>query len=228
MKELTVKRNKIPYEAAEEMKSLRSTINLSGVDKKVIMITSCFSDEGKSSLSLELAWSMAEIGKRVLVIDTDLRRSKMANKVSKGTIEYGLTNYLAGHIDITECFYRDVENNIYIIPAGDTPPNPAELLTTKQIKTLIEKCREVYDYIIVDTSPIGLVSDCMPIASFCDTSILLLQQGRVSRKFAKETLEKLQGLNCPVLGAIINKYDRKKDGYKYYGKYGKYEQYYKK
>ena len=114
--------------------------------------------------------------------------------------------------------------NLHMIFAGPVPPNPAELLGSNTFKQIIEKMKTVYDYIIIDTPPLGSVIDAAVIANECDGSILVVKSGEISRRFARKIVDQLRMADCPVLGAILNSVDMKKNSYgNYYGKYyGKY------
>ena len=105
------------------------------------------------------------------------------------------------------------------------PPNPAELLASKAFERLIQKCREAYDYILLDCAPLGMVVDAAVVAAYSDAAILTIESGNISYRFAREVKQKLEHTGCPILGVALNKIDRKKTG-RYYGK--KYEKYYKK
>ncbi len=110
--------------------------------------------------------------------------------------------------------------NLYIVYSGPFPPNPAELLGGKQFKGMLQALRKVYDYVIIDTPPLGSVIDGAIVAGSCDGPILVIESGVISYRFAQNVKDQLERSNCPVLGAVLNKVDMQKSGYgKYYGKY---------
>lgn len=214
------------YSSSEAYKSLRTNINFCGSDKKALLITSCTPNEGKSSVSLNLAVSLAESGKRVLLIDADLRKSVIMGKVEvtgDGTGEVlGLTHYLSKQTQLKEVICSTDIKNLFVILPGPVPPNPAELLGNQYFTTMLKVLRDVYDYILIDSPPLGLVIDSAIIAKECDGSILVIETGVISYRFAQEVKSQLEKTGCPILGAILNKVDRQHGG-KYYGKYyGKY------
>ncbi len=213
----------LPYEIEEEIKTLRTNILFSGAEKKVILITSCVSGEGKSSVSINLAHAMQQLGKKVLLIDSDLRKSKISYLLNKAA-KTGLSHYLSGQCDAIDALYQIKDTNLHIMPAGKNPPNPSELLGSERMKAMINAARQAYDYVIVDSAPLGLVTDAAVVAAMCDASILLLESGKIAYPFAKDVLEKLRASQCPVLGAIVNKVDPKTVPHRY-GRYGKYEKY---
>lgn len=225
MQQLILKNKELPYDIEEEVKSLRTNIQLCGDDKRVILFTSCLANEGKSTTVRQLSFSLAELGKKVLLIDTDLRKSTIKDNVESGRITVGLTHYLVGQNTMEEIIYKTQEEGMHIIPAGVLPPNPSELLSSQRMDELMKKAREEYDYVMVDAAPLGLVTDAAVVAQKCDGAILLLESGAVKYQLAQEVLRKLQSTKCPVLGAVLNKVDRSADHYYSYAKH--YSEHYK-
>lgn len=225
MNQVTIKQQKLGYFVEEAYKSLRTNLQFCGNDKKVITLTSCTPNEGKSSVSMQLAISLAESGKRVLLIDADLRKSVLVGrtKVKQQEVK-GLTHYLSGQCSLQEAVCATNVKNFYLIYAGPFPPNPAELLGGKSFQNLIKVVRDVYDYIIIDSPPLGSVIDSAIIAGSCDGAMLVIESGVISYRFAQEVKEQLEKSNCPILGVVLNKVDVQKQSYGKYGKYyGKYK-----
>lgn len=227
MKEVNIYRQELDYSANESYKSLRTNLLFCGEEKKVIAITSCTPNEGKSTVSINLAMSLADSGKKVLFIDADLRKSVLTGKTEvEGEIK-GLSHLLSHQETIDNVIYSTNIPRFYIIYAGTVPPNPAELLGGNYFKKLLEAVRKIYDYVIIDTPPLGSVIDGAVIADACDGSILVIESGAVSYRFAQEVKEQMERCNCPILGVILNKVDMSRQGYygkyygKYYGEYGK-------
>ena len=223
---ISLKRNEMDYRANEAFKTLRTNIQFCGNDIKVISLTSCTPNEGKSSVSFNLAVSLTEIGKRVIMIDADLRKSVLIGRYRVGEIESGLTHYLSGQMDMENIIYHTQTNNFDIIFSGSQSPNPAELLSHVRFSTLLNKLREEYDYVIVDTPPLGSVIDGAIVAKNMDAAILVIEVNAISYRFAQNVKEQLDKANCRILGAVLNKIPMDKNGYygKYYGKY--YSKYY--
>lgn len=221
MVNVKINQKKLDYFGDEAYKSLRTNLQFCGEDKKVIAITSCTPNEGKSSVSLNLAQSLAAAGKRVLLIDADLRKSVMMGTVKVKSKVKGLTHYLATQETLTDVICVTDVNNLHIIFAGPVPPNPAELLGGKAFKEMVSAVRKVYDYILIDTPPLGSVIDSAIVAEEADGAVLVIESGVISYRFAQEVKSQLSMSNCPILGAVLNKVERNKQGRygKYYGKY---------
>ena len=224
MESIEVKIPPLDRRTEEAFKTLRTNLQFCGKDVKSIALTSCTPNEGKSSVSLQLARSLSENGKRVLFIDADLRKSVIVSRCQVSQNVKGFSHYLSGQCAFTEAVYMTNVRNLHMIFAGPVPPNPAELLGSNAFKIVIEKMKTVYDYIIIDTPPLGSVIDAAVIANECDGSILVVKSGEISRRFARKIVDQLRMADCPVLGAILNSVDMKKNSYgNYYGKYyGKY------
>lgn len=219
--QVTVKYEKSDYQISEAYKSLRTNLQFCGDDKKVIVITSCTPNEGKSSVSMQLAISLAESGKRVLLVDADLRKSVLMGKTKvnqQGT--KGLTHFLSGQCTIQDTICTTNVKNFHLIYSGPFPPNPAELLGGKSFQSTIAALKKVYDYIIIDTPPLGNVIDSAIVAEISDGAIMVIESGVISYRFVQEVKEQLEKSNCPILGVVLNKIDMQKHSYsKYHGKY---------
>ena len=213
------------YALREAMKALRTNIEFMGEDKKVLAITSCVRDEGKSFISMNLAMSLADGGKNVLFIDADLRKSVVIGRYNiKGQSE-GLSNYLAARVNIESVLVSTNMNRLDMIVAGQIPPNPSELLGTRRFAKMMNILRGHYDYVIVDCPPIGEVIDAAIVARACDGAILVTASGHDSSRFLRDAREQMEKSGSKVLGVVLNKVPRDRHGSrygKYYGKYGRY------
>lgn len=230
MKEIEIKETGYTYEMREELKTLRTNIQFCGDDKRVILLTSSVASEGKSTTAMNLAISLAELGKKVMLVDADIRKSVMVSRIKSGKTEYGLSHFLAGQCQVSEAVYavRNIDD-LYLMVAGPVVPNPTELLSTDRFEKMLIAFRKVYDYIIIDGPPLGMVVDSAIIAKHCDGAAIVIESGAIKYRFAQDVKARLLNAGCPVLGVILNKVDRKKNGQyygKYYGKY--YGQYYGK
>lgn len=205
------------FTGTEAYNALRTNIQFCGKGIKTICLTSCIPNEGKTVVSFCLATSMAESGKRVLFIDADLRKSVLIGRLKADSAILGLTHYLSGQNELEEVLYGTNINNLDIIFTGPIPPNPSDLLDSRAFKDLVVSLKEVYDYIIIDTPPVGAVIDGVNVASCCDGVILVVQSNAISYKFAQKMVKQLERGNCRILGAILNKVVLKSN--KYYGKY---------
>ena len=220
----TVSINKITkknFQLEEAYKTLRSNIQFSGSDIKVIGFTSSQPDEGKSSVSLNLAVSMAELGKKVMFIDGDLRKSVLLGRYRINKPIKGLTHYLSGLNSLNQVIYSANVDNLHLIFSGQIPPNPSELLNDKIFSDLVSDLKKEYDYIIIDTPPLGAVIDAAIVAQNCDGMILVVESNSISYKFAQKVKEQLDKSETKILGVVLNKVDMSDTGYygKYYGKY---------
>lgn len=213
------------YQVRESYRNLRTNIFLSGRDTKVVMLTSCGPNEGKSTVAMNLASSIADGGKKVLFIDCDLRKSVLVGryKVKKGV--KGLTHFLSGQNTLEEVTYSTNVENMDVILAGPVPPNPAELLDSPLFKETVKDMREQYDYVIIDTPPLGSVIDAAIVATVSDGAVLVIAANQVSYKFAQNVMEQLKKTKVKIIGSVLNKVDLTENGYygRYYGRYyGKY------
>lgn len=216
------------YQINEAYKTLRTNVQFCGSNIKVIAITSCTPNEGKSSVSFNLAYSMAEAGKRVLLVDADLRKSVMIGRFRIHQHVKGFTHYLSGQSSIDEVICETDVENLHTIFSGPSTPNPAELLESKWFKDFVQMVQQDYDYIIIDTPPIGSVIDSAIVARESDGIIFVLESNAISYKFAQRVIKELEKTECRILGTVLNKVKINRKGYygKYYGKH--YGQEYKK
>ena len=205
----------------EAYKTLRTNIQFSlrGDGCKRICITSSASGEGKSITILNLAISFAEAGKKVLLVDADLRRPAIA-RLLREPVSIGLTNVLAELVTAQEAMHKDVYPNLDIIFSGEIPPNPLELLNGEPMERLIEEMSEIYDYILVDAPPAAVVSDACVIANLLDGVLFLVRSGHSNRDDVKQALNSLQMIGARILGFVLNGVviDPSKKYYRYYDK----------
>ncbi len=213
----------LDFRSYEAYNTLRTNIQFCGKDIQTICITSCTPGEGKSTVSVRLAASLAETGKKVLFIDADLRKSVLIKRLKINQSVLGLSQFLSGMNTSEEITYGTNITGLDIIFTGPMPPNPSDLLSNKYFKELLQKEREVYDYIIIDTPPLGLVIDGANVAESCDGAVVVIQADANSYKFVQKIMKQLEKSNCRVLGAVLNKVETKHQA-RYYGK--KYKQYY--
>lgn len=230
MNKTIINENKnLNYSIREAFKALRTNFLFCGSENKVIVITSCVKNEGKSTISLELSKSLALSDKKVLLIDADLRKSVFATKYTTNTSEIiGLSEYLSSQADIDRVLYETQNNNLQMIFAGAVPPNPVELLGSNKFSEMIQNFRDKYDYIIIDAAPLGAVIDASVISTVCDGAILVITANYIAQRFAMDVKDQLERSGCKVLGAILNRIPTKNGSYytryykRYYGKYKKY------
>ncbi len=231
--EIVVHENK-NNQMEEVFRSMRTNIQfMLEKDEKVIMFTSSTSGEGKTFVTSNLAMSFALLGKRVLLVGLDIRKPRLANLFEIDDFVHGITNLLVKESPTWEDVEKQllpsgVNKNLTLLMAGPTPPNPAELVTRKSLNITFDILRQHFDYIIVDTAPVGLVTDTLQIAKVCDTTVYVCRADYTP----KENFEMINGLafskKMPKMSIVVNGIDmsKKKNGYYYgYGKYGKYGRY---
>lgn len=205
MQKIELKSKQTEAEITEAYRRLRTNIEFMGTQIKVIAVTSCNPHEGKSTVSFELASAFAQTGKRVLFIDGDLRKSELLQRHQKGKIRFGLVHYLIGKRSMDEVLCETDNRNLFMIFAGPTPPNPAELLGSQRFRDLLAKARESYDVIIVDTPPLGSVIDAAIVSRQCDGAILVIADGEVRFPLAQKIKEQLERSGTRILGCVLNK-----------------------
>lgn len=205
------------FRTAEAIKTLRTNILFSGTDIQAIALTSYSEAEGKSTVAFQLAASMAQAGKRVLLLDADLRGSVLANRLKIREEIKGLSHYLSGLVSAKELLYETDVKGMYIMFAGPRVPNAAELLGSKRFPTLITALKEVFDYIIVDAAPLGQVIDCAVMAANLDGVLMVVDTSHNSYKLEQRIKAQLEKSGGKVLGVVLNRVDFK-DKQGYYGK----------
>lgn len=224
MKKVNIAYKELPYELDEEMKSLRTSIQFCGDDKKVILLTSSLPGEGKSQTSFNLAASLAAMQKNVLLLDTDLRKSVLISRLEAGKIDMGMTHFLSGQCNLSDIVMSTSVPRLHIVFSGPAVQNASELLANEKFEKMLETLKGVYDYIIIDSAPLGLVIDSAVIAQHCDGAIIVVESGKTKYRLVQEVKRKLESSQCPILGVVLNKVSRR-SRHKYYGKeykhYGK-------
>lgn len=233
-KEAVIGKN-ISFVASEAYKLLRTKIQFSFVDEvvcPVIGVSSALAGEGKSLSSANLAYSLAQLDKRVLLVDCDMRRPSLSTKLLINKTP-GLSNYLTGHCDISSaiqvCTFDDKAFNV--ISSGDNPPNPIELLSSSKMAKVLQSLKDVYDYIILDLPPVGEVSDAMVAAKLTDGILLVVRQDYCNSVALSSAVSQFEFIESRILGIVLNcvgestgKYSRYGKGY--YSKYSKYSKSY--
>lgn len=214
----------------ESLRAIRANLQFCGDDVKVILFTSSMPDEGKSTVAFNLARSLTESGKKILFIDTDMRKSVLIgrlrvtfNQSNKKHI-VGLSHYLVGQRRMGEIVYDTNVENLNIVFSGTIVPNPTEILESHYMKELLVWAKANYDYVILDCAPIGAAIDAAVIAPYCDGAVLVIAQGQVSSRVIQSVIQQLKNSGVRILGAVINKVKMPKKGYNKYigGYYGSY------
>ncbi|HKC00778.1 MAG TPA: polysaccharide biosynthesis tyrosine autokinase [Terriglobales bacterium] len=214
---------------AESYRALRTSLLLSnlGAPPKVIMVTSARPQEGKTTTSINTAIVLAQKGVRVLLMDADLRRPSIHKTLGMGP-RSGLSNVLTGSATLQQTIaISPILPNLFIMPAGTPPPNPAELLASSNMRDLIVELRELYDHIVIDTPPTLSVTDAVVLSPRADATILVIRSGQTTKPALRRARDILMQVNAHVAGVLLNAVDLTSPDYYYYYEYqGKYGHYY--
>ncbi|WP_036711157.1 CpsD/CapB family tyrosine-protein kinase [Paenibacillus pinihumi] len=190
---------------SEAYRTLRTNIQYSAIDTsiQVVMVVSTQMDEGKTTTITNLAIAYAQEGKRVLLIDADMRKPSI-HHVFALTNRVGLSSILSNQFNVQDVISDTPVDNLSIISAGPIPPNPSEMLGSQKLKVLLAEMREQYDMILFDTPPIMAVTDSLILSALCDGVVLVVQAGKVKKDLVKKTRASLQHVNAPLLGTVLN------------------------
>lgn len=217
------------YMTEEAYRTLRTNLQFCGRDKKVIAFTSCQENEGKSTIALHVAKSFAQLDKKVLMIDADMRKSVLLGRNTSAHDINGLSELLTGIETIDNCMCSTQYEGLKIIFAGTYPPNPVELLNGQFFEQFIKQMRECFDYIIIDTPPLGIVVDAAVITVQCDGAVLVVGDRKINSQMAIDVADRIKRSGCKLLGVVknntrsgIGRYGYRYSHYGRYGKYGKY------
>jgi succinoglycan biosynthesis transport protein ExoP len=215
---------------AESYRALRTSLLLSnlGAPPKVIMITSALPQEGKTTTSINCAVVLAQKGIRVLLIDADLRRPSIHKTLGMGP-RSGLSNVLTGSATLQQAITRSpLLPNLWVLPAGTPPPNPAELLASTNMRDVLEELRGQYDHIVLDTPPALSVTDAVVLSQRADAVVLVIRSGQTTKQALRRSRDILMQVNAKVSGVLLNAVDLSSPDYYYYYEYhGKYSGYYR-
>lgn len=227
--------NRMSFAAAEANKLLRTKLLFSFVDgekNRVIGVSSAMTGEGKTITAINLAYSLAQLHKKVLLIDCDLRRPSVYKKLSIEKAP-GLSEFLTGQLKeeqiVNKFEFKDSTSGFDLIVSGENPPNPMELISSEKMRGVIESFRAVYDYVIIDLPPIGEVSDSLAVADYVDGMLLVVRQNYCNRVALADAISQFEFVNTKIIGIALNCSSDDIDGYgRYkYARYGKYRRYYK-
>lgn len=220
---------KLEYTRNEQFNSLSVNVKFSGKNVKVVAITSCSENEGKSFVTMNLTRKYAEDGLKVLLIDTDLRKTRLIRDYNvQGVDEIkGLSHYLSGQAEIDDVIYDTNVPNMHIIFAGRSVPKPIALLDSERFDALLEEARKKYDMVLIDTPPLLPVIDTAVIAPKCDGTMIVVNYGNTRRRDLTETKKQLEVSGAKILGTILNQVPlgANKYSYLYYRGYSRYLSY---
>jgi len=191
----------------EAMNTLCTNLSYCGTDMRKVMITSRYAGEGKSYVSMNLMRTLARLGRRVVLVDTDLRASGIQSdyQLRYGTKKhYGLSDYLSGHCSLHDVLYQTNIPGACMIPAGHEAPNPLQLLDTGSMKELVDWLGTQFDVVLIDTPPVGVLVDAVAMAKFCDGALLVVGYRKGSQNEIGEVVRHIKQTGCKMLGAVLN------------------------
>ena len=214
----------LEFTALEQYKLIRANLDFTLPENEkcpIIGLTSSMRGEGKSTTAVNLAYVFAEKGSKVLLIDGDLRIPSIAKKLQINSTP-GLADLLRGKSKELFGFQNYLLDNWFVLPSGDIPPNPSELLGSRRMENVLNQLREHFDYIIVDLPPVNLVSDAVAISKLISGMIVVIREEYTEKKELEKCIRQLKLSNVNVLGCVMNE---AKSGNGNYGKYRKYRSY---
>lgn len=220
-----------PFQFVEAYKSLRTNLEFLSASGncKTILITSSVPEEGKSNVAINLAMTLAASGKRVVLVDCDMRKSAISRYLRIPRSHAGLTNVITSRDDnqLANALIRLKDSGITVLPVGTIPPNPAELLAAPATEKIFAALQQAFDYVIVDTPPVSVVTDAAVLCRVADGVLLVVRPGVTTIQGAQLSKKNLEAVNAHILGVIMNGYNAKKtghkDGYSYAYSYSYYD-----
>ena len=214
----------LDYTGDEALNTLCTNLTFAGDGVRKIMMTSCHASEGKSFITMNMMRTFARLGKRVVLVDADLRRSMLltryGGRVPKG-VQFGLAHYLAGMCSAEDVLYETSVPGAYMVPVGREVNNSLSLLTTRKLSQLLDWLSTKFDFVLVDAPPVGMIIDAAEIAKSCDGVLFVITYNTISRREMQEAKLQIERTGCKILGAVLNNvsfdsYSSKKYYYKSY------------
>ena len=209
------------FDFVESYKMLRTNLEfVAAADKcKMVEIVSSVPDEGKSNVIVNLAYTIAKSGKKVCVVDCDLRKPCMYRYFKVSHKCKGLTNVLAGQVDLDSALIED--NGVSVLLSGDCPPNPSEILSSNNMKNIIQQLNDKFDFVLFDTPPITIVTDAIVLGKLIDGAIIVVRYNYSDMKIVRDAKKYLEAGNIKIFGTVISNYTKKYSSYKknYYYSY---------
>lgn len=205
------------FHAVEALKTLRTNVLFCGTSIQSIALTSFSAAEGKSTISFQLAAALAQTGRKVLLLDADLRKSVLTERLQARGVAQGLTHLLSGMCSLNDVLVSTDIQGMYVIFAGARNPNAVELIGSKNFASLMKALRETFDYVIVDAPPLGQVIDCAVMSPVVDGVLMVIDSTHNSYKMERRMKAQLEKSGGKILGVVLNRVDFK-DKFGYYGK----------
>jgi capsular exopolysaccharide synthesis family protein len=195
-----------------------------------VLVTSTESGDGKTAFSMNVAAMYALTGRKTVVVDLDLRKPSIANRLGLNVdTKKGVSNYLIGQVEsLDDLIIKNTKYKFDIVPGGSVPPNPGELIRSDKLKELYHELCSMYDHVIIDTSPIGLVADAYALMYMVDANLFLVRSEKTNKIFFKSILQQMRSDKMERVYVVLNDVDEKKNSYSYYHEYGRRSYYMKK
>lgn len=203
---------KMPFAYVEAYKALRTNLNFmaGSMDVRTLVITSTVPEESKSNVAVNLALVLAESGKKVVLVDCDLRKMVLHRYLKAGHNAKGVSNVLSNQCTLEEALKELEEFNMAFLPAGTPPPNPSEMLSQPQMEELVKTLRAKFDVVVFDAPPVSVVTDAAVIGRYVDGAIFVVRSNYAPSDAVRGAVRKLQDAGVKVLGTVLTRYDTKK------------------
>lgn len=215
------------FSISEDYRTVRTSILLSHAENppKTILFTSALPKEGKTATVVNMAVAFSQLEERVLIIDADLRQPRL-HRIFEVRNLRGLSGYLTGNVSLENAIQETSVENIWILPSGVIPPNPAELLNSKRMKEMIEEVNKRYDVILVDTTPVLAVIDAVIVSSLVDSTVFVIKAGELTHKPFLNAVEELRRVKAKIIGVLFNELKMTRGDYSFMNYYRYYRQHY--
>lgn len=203
-----------PFSYVESFKSLRTNLNFISSTEKLntILLTSAIPGEGKSNTAINLAIALADDGKSVVVVDCDLRKPSLNRYLRLGNNFKGVTDIITGNADIEDALVQFEDLGICVLCAGAVPPNPSEMLSSEPMGELVKKLKDAFEYVILDTPPVSVVTDAAILGGYADGAVLCVRSNFAPKETVLLAKERLTAVGIRILGVVLTGFDAKSDG----------------
>ena len=205
--------NDVPFNYVESFKSLRTNLNFIAATEKLntFILTSAIPGEGKSNTAINLAITLAEDSKSVVVVDCDLRKPSLNRYLKLGRNFKGVSDILTGNATVEEALIQFEDLGIHVLTAGAVPPNPSEMLSAEPMQKLVEDLKGAFDYVILDTPPVSVVTDAAILGRYADGALLCVRSDYAPKETVQLAKERLTAVGVRILGVVLTGFDAKND-----------------
>ena len=205
--------NDVPFNYVESFKSLRTNLNFIAATEKLntFILTSAIPGEGKSNTAINLAITLAEDSKSVVVVDCDLRKPSLNRYLKLGRNFKGVTDILTGNATVEDALIQFEDLGIHVLTAGAVPPNPSEMLSAEPMQKLVEDLKAAFDYVILDTPPVSVVTDAAILGRYADGALLCVRSDFAPKETVQLAKERLTAVGVRILGVVLTGFDAKND-----------------